>query len=306
MAVVARDVPPGASAGRASAAADLGVAAPTHRGVEVWLDQVSLGYPVRGGFVTVLEDLDLHLAPGECLAVVGASGCGKSTLLHACAGLLAPVRGRVRVADGTAPGGVETRFGGRAAYMFQNDLLLPWKSVMANAVFAAELAQRLGGWPPFRRGRREAREVVNRRARSLLCEFGLEDALHLYPHQLSGGMRQRVALARTLALGRGLVLLDEPFGSLDALTRADLREWTARVMQTHPATWVLVTHDVDEAVRLADRVVVLGGRPAVIRGSVCVTPARDRRGEGSGRLTEAGLRRAAAEVHRILARDRTR
>ncbi|MHB1345694.1 MAG: ABC transporter ATP-binding protein [Thermoleophilia bacterium] len=280
--------------------------APATTGLEVRLDQVSLGYRTREGFATVLEGIDLHLAPGESVAVVGASGCGKSTLLHALAGLLQPVHGRVCVTAGVAGDVVDVPARGRAAYMFQNDLLLPWKPVLANATFAAELALRAGRRWSLHGVSREAREVVRERALSLLREFGLEDALHLYPHQLSGGMRQRVALARTLALGRGLILLDEPFGSLDALTRSDLRGWMARVMETHPATWVLVTHDVDEAVHLADRVLVLGGRPAVIRGSVDVAPPDGRGGGGDDRLTEAGLRRAAAEVRRLLERDRDR
>lgn len=287
-------------------AADGAAAGPAAPGVDVKLDQVSLGYPTREGFATVLEGIELHLAPGERLAVVGASGRGKSTLLHALAGLLQPVRGQVYVTAGVAGDVVDVPARGRAAYMFQNDLLLPWKPVLANATFAAELALRTGRRWSLHGVSREAREVVRERALSLLREFGLEDALHLYPHQLSGGMRQRVALARTLALGRGLILLDEPFGSLDALTRSDLRGWMARVMETHPATWVLVTHDVDEAVHLADRVVVLGGRPAVIRGSVDVAPPRGRGGGRDDGPTEAGLRRATAEVRRLLERDRDR
>ncbi len=266
-------------------------------GVEVRLRDVSLGYPTDRGFTSVLEHIDLHLTPGECLAVVGASGCGKSTLLHALAGLLEPVSGQVDVTP---------TMGGRAAYMFQNDLLLPWKTVLANASFAAESAIRGGERWSFRGGRGAALDAARERALALLHEFGLEDSLHLYPHQLSGGMRQRVALARTLALGRGLILLDEPFGSLDAITRSDLREWMARVMDTHPATWVLVTHDVDEAVQLADRVAVLGGRPAGIMGSVDVTPARRFRGAGNDDLSGGALRRAAVEVRALLEQGRTR
>ncbi len=271
--------------------------APAIGGVDVWLRGVSLGYPTREGFTSVLECIDLHLGPGECLAVVGASGCGKSTLLHALAGLLEPVCGRVSVTPTPRD---------CAAYMFQNDLLLPWKTVLANASFAAESALRGGRRRSLRKGRREALKAVRERALSLLCEFDLGDALHLYPHQLSGGMRQRVALARTLALGRGLILLDEPFGSLDALTRSDLREWMSRVMETHPATWALVTHDVDEAVRLADRVVVLGGRPANVLGNVDVTPARRYRGGRDDHITGGGLRSAASEVRALLERGRTR
>ena len=113
-----------------------------------------------------------------------------------------------------------------------------------------------------------SRSWAREQAEAHLVEFGLGDALDAYPHQLSGGMRQRVALARTLILGRGLVLLDEPFAGLDVLTRGDLQEWLRGVMTRHPATWVLVTHDIREAVTLAGRVAVLGGRPAGIVGWV--------------------------------------
>ncbi len=293
-------------------------------GADVRMRGVSLGYPTRDGFALVLEGIDLHLAPGERLAVVGASGCGKSTLLHSLAGLLQPVRGSVCVTGGSReceggaalgaaaayrPSGVASSVPipcDQAAYMFQNDLLLPWKSVLANAAFAGELA--LPGGPPWSRRRRsrEAREAVRERARSLLCEFGLGDSLHLFPHQLSGGMRQRVALARTLALGRSLVLLDEPFGSLDAITRSDLRSWMVRVMDTHAASWVLVTHDVDEAVQLADRVLVLGGHPASVQGSVDVASVRGPRAGFQGRLLGGGLDGSAARVQDLLQGARIR
>ena len=137
--------------------------------------------------------------------------------------------------------------------MFQRDLLLPWKTVLANAVFAAQVAGRAAGTAAA------ALPTCSARARTILEEFGLGDALEALPRQLSGGMRQRVALARTLVLEAGLVLLDEPFGSLDALTRVELQGWLLDVMEAHPATWVLVTHDVREAVLLGDRVAVLAG-----------------------------------------------
>jgi ABC-type nitrate/sulfonate/bicarbonate transport system ATPase subunit len=184
-----------------------------------------------------------------------------------------------------------------AAYLFQQDLLLPWKTALGNAAFAALQARpRLG-----------SKKQIETRARRLLEEFGMGEALGCLPHQLSGGMRQRVALARTLALDRGLVLLDEPFSSLDALTRAELHDWLLGVMGRHPATWVLVTHDVHEAVLLADRVAVLGGRPATIRGIVEVGLSRERRARHCrDELAEGFLRRAAAEVERALEEGRER
>ncbi len=216
-------------------------------------------YPQSNGDGPVLAGVDLELAPGERLAVVGASGSGKSTLLHVLAGLLAPSAGTAEIDGCDAAAG-----SGRAAYMFQDDLLLPWKSVLGNAAFAASVARAEddGGRGMRGRGRRQERAAREAEARGILEEFGLGDVLHELPGRLSGGMRQRVALARTLMLGRGLVLLDEPFGSLDTLTRAEMQRWLLDVMEAHPATWVLVTHDVREAALLCDQVVVLGGRPA--------------------------------------------
>ena len=252
-----------------------GPAASAARGVRLEVAGLDAGYRGSRGSRLVLAGIDLRLDAGECLAIVGESGCGKSTLLHVLAGLLAPLRGTVEV-DGArvaAPGVAEP---GHAAYLFQQDLLLPWLPVLGNATFAAQVARpAIGG-----------RTQLEERARSLLHEFGLGDRLNAYPGELSGGMRQRVALARTLVLGRGLVLLDEPFANLDALTRGDMQQWMLRVMRTHPATWVLVTHDVAEAVLLGGTVAVLSGRPARLTGWVDVSthdPAW-----------------AAAEIHRLL------
>jgi len=275
---------------------------------------LSVAYGSQPGSVPVLGPLDLALAPGERLAVVGESGCGKSTLLHVLAGLLVPRAGEVLV-DGevvaTAGNDVAGHPGARAghsAYMFQRDLLLPWKTVLANAAFAAEIAGRArpGGLGPA-----EAKA----RAQAVLEEVGLGDVLEALPRQLSGGMRQRVALARTLVLGAGLVLLDEPFGSLDTLTRAELQGWLLDVMASHPATWVLVTHDVREAVLLGDRVAVLAGRPAGLEGWISVTLSHEERralagleaGEGTGEADHGAgeeLRALTAEVRGYLARRR--
>jgi ABC-type nitrate/sulfonate/bicarbonate transport system ATPase subunit len=242
----------------------------------------------------VLEGIEFALEPGRCLAIVGESGCGKSTLLHVLAGLQAPSAGRVTI-DGevvAAPGQASP---GHAAYLFQRDLLVPWKSVLGNATLAARMAR------PSGNGRQET-EV---HARELLQEFGLGGRLESMPHELSGGMRQRVALARTLVLGRGLVLLDEPFGSLDILTRRDMQRWLLGVMAAHPATWVLVTHDVAEAVLLGDRVAVLSGRPARLAGCVEVNLSPERRAAGQDSLTTGLMRRLGDDVYRLLDQGRT-
>ena len=194
------------------------------------------------GAVTALEGLDLEVRPGEVLGVVGPSGCGKSTLLELVAGLQRPDEGSVHV-------------DGEAAYMPQRDLLLPWRDALGNAALALE-CQGVG--------RKEARA----RARPLFERFGLADFEGARPGELSGGMRQRVAFMRTLLAGRPVLLLDEPFASLDAITRGEMQEWLATALATESRTAVLVTHDVEEALYLCDRVAVLSARPARVLAEV--------------------------------------
>ena len=188
----------------------------------------------RYGALTALAGIDLDLRADAVTAVVGPSGCGKSTLLELMAGLQDPDEGEIRRQP--------------SAYMPQRDLLLPWRDALGNAALALECQ----GVP-----RAEAR----RRAAPLFERFGLTEFEHVRPAALSGGMRQRVAFMRTLLQGRPVLLLDEPFGALDAITRADLREWLAAALVEEPRTVLLVTHDTEEAVFLADRIVVLSPRP---------------------------------------------
>ena len=191
----------------------------------------------RFGEVTAIADVSLTVRPGEVLALVGPSGCGKSTLLELIAGLQDPDEGSVLAEP--------------AAYMPQRDLLLPWRSALANAALALECA-----------GARKA--DARAQARPLFERFGLAEFEEARPYELSGGMRQRVALARTFLSGRPLVLLDEPFASLDQLTRGSLQEWLAEALRVDPRTIVLVTHDVQEAIYLADRVAIMSPRPGRI------------------------------------------
>jgi len=251
----------------ATAQEPAGVVAP--HALDVTVTGLCVCYGGRGE--AVLDDVAFTLPSGRRLAIVGASGCGKSTLLNVLAGLLAPAAGRVEAGghavasaglDGPGRAGCRS---GHAAYMFQNDLLLPWRTVLGNATMAAEAGRRGRTAPSARRADGAVREA---RARAVLAELGLGAVCDVRPDELSGGMRQRVALARTLVAGKGLVLLDEPFGSLDTLTRAEARAWLLEAMEAHPATWVLVTHDVREAVLLGDVVAVLGGRPARLHGWV--------------------------------------
>jgi ABC-type nitrate/sulfonate/bicarbonate transport system ATPase subunit len=194
--------------------------------------------------VTALSGVNLRLRSDEILAVVGPSGCGKSTLLELVAGLQEPDEGTVTVLGATRAEDRRTA----CAYMPQRDLLLPWRDALSNAALALE-CQGIS--------RAEAR----RRAHPLFERFGLREFERSRPAALSGGMRQRVAFLRTLLPGRPVLLLDEPFGALDAITRADLQEWLAGTLAVEPRTVLLVTHDVEEAAFLADRIVVLSPRP---------------------------------------------
>jgi ABC-type nitrate/sulfonate/bicarbonate transport system ATPase subunit len=188
----------------------------------------------RYGALTALAGIDLDLRAKAVTAVVGPSGCGKSTLLELVAGLQEPDEGELHRQP--------------SAYMPQRDLLLPWRDALGNAALALEC-------------RGVSRAEARRRAAPLFERFGLTEFEQVRPAALSGGMRQRVAFLRTLLQGRPVLLLDEPFGALDAITRADLREWLAAALEEEPRTVLLVTHDVEEAVFLADRIVVLSPRP---------------------------------------------
>ena len=204
----------------------------------------------RGGApVTALDGLSLRAAPGEIVAVVGPSGCGKTTLLELVCGLAAPDAGTVEAAPATL--------------MAQRDLLLPWLAAVDNAA----LALRVAG---------VARQAARERAAALLRDFGLQGFEQARPYELSGGMRQRVAFARTLLSGRTVLCLDEPFAALDALTRQEMQEWLAGALAVAPRTVVLVTHDVEEAIVLADRVLVLSPRPARVVAELAVDVARPR------------------------------
>ena len=197
------------------------------------------------GELQVIDGLDLTVAAGEVVGVVGPSGCGKSTLLELICGLLQPTGGRVAAGDGHSPAERLSH----CAYMPQRDLLLPWLPAIDNAALAP-------------RNRGASRRAAREEARPLFERFGLARFAAARPAELSGGMRQRVAFLRTLLAGKPVLLLDEPFASLDAITRGEMQEWLARALHAEARTCVLVTHDVEEALYLCDRVVVLSARPA--------------------------------------------
>ncbi|MFD2758674.1 ABC transporter ATP-binding protein [Gulosibacter faecalis] len=206
----------------------------------------------------VLDGISFDVEAGEFIAIVGPSGAGKSTLMNLVAGLDRPTAGGIEV-DGRAVTGA----GGHAAYMPQRDLLFPWRTVLANAALGLEVRG-----VPRARARAQAQE--------LFAEFGLAGFEDAHPSELSGGMRQRAALLRTVVQGRPTLLLDEPFGALDALTRLQLHAWLQRVWAEHAWTALLITHDIREALTLADRVVVLSQRPATVQRILTVDLPRPR------------------------------
>lgn len=215
-------------------------------------------YAEKGETLVALDGVDLVAEPGEFVAVIGPSGCGKSTLFRILAGLDRPAAGEILFDEGIATDPL-----GICAYMPQQDALLPWRRTIDNVVLGLELA----GVP-----RAEARA----RAMPLLERFGLGSFERAWPRQLSGGMRHRAAFLRTVLQGRPAMLLDEPFGALDGITRAELQEWLLEVWQEVGSTVLLITHDVAEAVFLADRVVVLTPRPGHVAGVVRIDLPRPR------------------------------
>ena len=208
--------------------------------------------------VEVLDGVDLEAAPGAFVSLVGPSGCGKSTLLQVLAGLLAPDGGESLI-EGQSTVGAP----GLAAYMPQKDLLLPWRKAIGNAVLGAEIAG-------------ESKEEAREHALSLFERFGLAGFEESWPSQLSGGMRQRLALLRTFLVPRHVLLLDEPFGALDAITRREMHQWLQEVWASDARTVLFVTHDVEEALILSDVAYVMTPRPARIAARLEIEYPRPR------------------------------
>ena len=221
------------------------------------LQEISIIFGVGSEELPVLEDVSLRVESGEFVAILGRSGCGKSTLFKILAGLVSPTGGRLLL-DGRDVANAR----GSLAYMQQKDLLFPWRTVLGNAMLGIEM----------QRDAREAKAL----AQALLAKFGLSAFETSYPAQLSGGMRQRVALVRTVLCERPLLLLDEPFGALDALTRGDLQRWLLQAWREYRQTVLLVTHDVEEALICADRVAILSARPARVKAVIDVSLPRPR------------------------------
>ncbi len=238
---------------------------PGHNGpaLRLSLRHIDSSYVEQGRSLQALDDISFDVRDGEFVALIGPSGSGKSTLLDIISGLFAQTGGEIAL-DGE-PTTLKSRLG-RTAYMRQRDLLMPWRSAIENAAVALDVH----GVP-----RKEARRIAAAR----FPEFGLAGFEDAYPSQLSGGMRQRVAFLRTVLADRPLLLLDEPFGALDALNRVALQAWLLDLWERERRAVLLVTHDVDEAIFLADRVIVLTARPGRIEHIETIDLPRPRQRE---------------------------
>ncbi len=224
----------------------------------------------------LFENVSFEVGEGEFVSLLGPSGCGKSTILNLLAGILKPDGGELFV-DGERITGMNAHF----AYMPQNDLLFPWQTILKNVCLHA----RLHGSEPAARAR----------ALELMPAFGLAGYENAYPRELSGGMRQRAAFLRTSLCDADVLLLDEPFGALDVISRGDMQDWLVSMRAQLKKTCLLVTHDIDEAIYLSDRILVIGGRPAGIRGEVEV---RERERTRDWLYEQAALRRQLHELIR--------
>ena len=224
-----------------------------------------------GGGVTALDGIDIHVADGEVLGIIGPSGCGKSTLLAILGGLLQPTRGEVAVAGHKPPGCL-----GEIAYVFQDFNLLPWRTAAGNVALPLE-----------HHGLPAAEQAA--RVDDALARIGLSEFRHALPRQLSGGMRQRVGIARALAVQPAVLLLDEPLSALDAQTRDLLMEDFQAIWLRDRTTAVYVTHNLTEALQLADRVAIFTRRPGRVKATVTVDVPRAERATPAGRLRLAEL-----------------
>jgi ABC-type nitrate/sulfonate/bicarbonate transport system ATPase subunit len=222
------------------------------------IDNVSMTFRTGAAEIEALAPVTLSISPGRFVSLIGPSGCGKSTIFNIIAGLLQPTGGRVLIDGLDATGTI-----GRVGYMLQKDLLLPWRTVLDNVVLGMEIQG-----VPLRAARS--------RALPLLQRYGLAGFEYLYPGSLSGGMRQRAALLRTLLFDADVILLDEPFGALDAQTKLKLQEWLMRLWSDFGKTVVFVTHDIEEAIYLSDEVNVMASRPGRIIETIPVSIERPR------------------------------
>nr|WP_260681954.1 ABC transporter ATP-binding protein [Alkalicoccobacillus porphyridii] len=209
--------------------------------------------------VTAIDKVEMQVPPHKFISIIGPSGCGKSTLFNIISGLDEPSHGEL-IVDGMNVNGAT----GLVGYMLQKDLLLPWRSILDNVILGMEI---------LKTPKKEAKEI----AMPLLEKYGLKGFEHSYPSQLSGGMRQRAALLRTVLYNKDIILLDEPFGALDAQTRANMQEWLLDLWDDFQKTILFVTHDIDEAIYLSDEIYIMTARPGTVKSRLPVHLDRPRK-----------------------------
>ena len=239
------------------------------------LKNITTTYFEQGQWLSVLEDLTVEAEAGEFVAVLGPSGCGKSTILKIAAGLLKPDEGKVFV-SGHDLTGVPRLVG----YMPQQDLLLPWKTTLENAALPLIIAGK-------------TKSAAHKQVEALLPTFGLDGFENYYPAKLSGGMRQRAALLRTLLVDSSIILLDEPFAALDALTRIFMQNWLLEIWESFKRTVLFVTHSIDEALYLSDKVYVLTKRPGKVKTTLKINLPRPRQKDITTSAEFSALKEAA-------------
>lgn len=249
------------------------------RHVKLRLEEISKSFVQSGSVVEVLSNLTFNVMEGEFVSIIGPSGSGKTTLFHLIGGLTLPTSGRV-VMDGQDITGVR----GRISYMPQQPALFPWRTIEDNAVLALEVS----GSP-----KREARAL----AREWLAKAGLAGYEQQYPHVLSGGMQQRVAYVRAMLSTQDLMCLDEPFGALDALTRLEMQQWLLEQWEQNQRAVLFVTHSIEEALFLSDRILVLSNKPAKVLEEIIVPFARPR---APSVMDDEEFHRLRQQIYRLL------
>lgn len=227
----------------------------------LWVKNLSKSYTENNQTMDIFTNLNLTIESGSFVSLIGPSGSGKSTLCNLIAGIEKPDKGEIYLDNKNITG-----IPGNVGYMFQKDLLLPWRTLLENVTLGCDL-------------KGIAKKKAYSQAKKWLKRFGLEEFSAYYPHQLSGGMRQRGALLRTILFGQSTLLLDEPFGALDALTRREMQNWLLSIWNEMQNTVLFVTHDIEEAILLADKILVLGKRPAEIVDEIKVPFPRPRNPE---------------------------